>query len=106
MFVATGSYIDLVTSVGIRHLKNHLSRYVRRVVGGERVQVTDRGRVVAELVPARGGTPTAGSRYHALLAAGVIRPALERGDPLADLPKLRLPVGTAATLIAEDRGDR
>ena len=92
--------------MGIRDLKNHLSRYVRRVEGGERVRVTDRGRVVAELVPAAGSTPAHHSRYRALLAAGVIRPALERGDPLGDLPTLRLPVGTAAALIAEDRGDR
>jgi prevent-host-death family protein len=38
-------------TVGIRELKNHLSAYVRRVEAGEIVIVTDRGRVVAELVP-------------------------------------------------------
>src|SRR5438046_1114 len=45
-----------MASVGIRDLKNHLSRYVRRVEAGERVRVTDRGRVVAELV-----RPTSGA---------------------------------------------
>ncbi len=38
-------------SVGIRELKNQLSKYVRDVRSGEVVQVTDRGEVVAELVP-------------------------------------------------------
>lgn len=38
-------------TVGIRELKNHLSAYVRRVEAGDIVIVTDRGRVVAELVP-------------------------------------------------------
>jgi prevent-host-death family protein len=38
-------------SVGIKVLKNKLSEYVRIAEKGETVQVTDRGRVVAELVP-------------------------------------------------------
>ena len=38
-------------TVGIRELKNRLSAYVRRVQAGDVVLVTDRGRVVAELVP-------------------------------------------------------
>lgn len=103
--VATCSYIERMASVGIRNLKNHLSRYVRRVAAGERVAVTDRGRVVAELVPPSSGS-SAGrrSRHAELIAAGVIRPVLEAGDPLANLPILRLPPGTAAALIDEDRG--
>lgn len=38
-------------TVGIRELKNKLSAYVRQVEAGDVVLVTDRGRVVAELVP-------------------------------------------------------
>jgi prevent-host-death family protein len=38
-------------SVGLRELKNRLSEYVREVRAGEGVLVTDRGEVVAELVP-------------------------------------------------------
>ena len=96
-----------MSSVGIRHLKNHLSRYVRQVAAGGRVRVTDRGRVVAELVPpARVAGRAERSRYDDLVARGVVRPAIERGDPLADLPVLRLPRGTAAAWIAEGRGER
>jgi prevent-host-death family protein len=91
--------------VGIRNLKNNLSRYVRRVEAGERVAVTDRGRVVAELVPPGNGGRGGPSRYDALVAASVIRPAEEPGDPLADLPLLRLPPGAAAGLIDADRGE-
>ena len=36
-------------AVGIRELKNRLSEYLRQVQNGERVLVTDRGRVIAEL---------------------------------------------------------
>ena len=38
-------------TVGLRELKNRLSEYVRLVRAGEHVQVTDRGQVVAELLP-------------------------------------------------------
>ncbi len=38
-------------TIGIRELKNRLSKYVRKVEAGEVVIVTDRGTVVAELVP-------------------------------------------------------
>lgn len=36
-------------------LKNKLSEYVRLAQGGETILVTDRGRVVAELVPPQAG---------------------------------------------------
>jgi prevent-host-death family protein len=38
-------------AVGIRELRQNLSRYVRRVVAGERFVVTDRRRPVALLLP-------------------------------------------------------
>jgi prevent-host-death family protein len=38
-------------TVGLRDLKNRLSEYVREVRAGDAVLVTDRGEVVAELVP-------------------------------------------------------
>lgn len=94
-----------MTSVGIRDLKNNLSRYLKQVVAGRRVTVTDRGRVVAELIPPSAARSSA-SRYDELVASGVIRPASEKGDPLINFPSLKLPRGTAAALIDEDRGDR
>jgi antitoxin (DNA-binding transcriptional repressor) of toxin-antitoxin stability system len=56
-------------SVGIKTLKNKLSEYVRLAAGGETVLVTDRDRVVAELIPPRPGR----SRFlaDALLAEAV-----------------------------------
>ena len=38
-------------SVGLKILKNRLSEYVRLAAAGETVAITDRGRVVAEIVP-------------------------------------------------------
>ncbi len=42
-------------AVGLKILKNKLSEYVRLAAEGETVLVTDRGKVVAELVPPRTG---------------------------------------------------
>jgi antitoxin (DNA-binding transcriptional repressor) of toxin-antitoxin stability system len=49
--VASRSYLLIVRSVGLKILKNKLSEYVRLAAAGETVLVTDRDRVVAEIVP-------------------------------------------------------
>jgi prevent-host-death family protein len=94
-----------MASIGIRDLKNNLSRFIRRVGAGEHITVTDHGRPVAELRPPFdvGGSR---SRYDDLLEAGLIRLPVEDGDPLGDWPTIRLSRGTVQKLIDEDRGDR
>lgn len=103
--VATCGY-NLGMTVGIRELKNNLSRYVRKAEAGERVAVTAHGRVVAELVPPlsqSGKAPS--SRFERLVASGVVEPASEKGDPTAGWPVLRLNPGLTRALIDEDRGE-
>ena len=93
-------------SIGIRELKNNLSSCVRRIEAGECIAVTVHGRVVAELVPpTRKSQAAPWSRYEELVRAGIIRPALETGDPFEGWPVIRLPRGTAAELIDSDRGE-
>ncbi|MGE3405025.1 MAG: type II toxin-antitoxin system Phd/YefM family antitoxin [Vicinamibacterales bacterium] len=95
-----------MTSAGIRELKDHLSRFIRRIEAGERVAITAHGRVVAELVPpGTTGKRRGPSRFDELVAGGAIRPPLESGDPTEGWPNIRLPRGTAARLIDEDRGE-
>ena len=94
--VATCGYNLVVASIGIRELKDHLSRYIRRIEAGERIAITAHGRVVAELVPPGAQTKGAPSRFDELVASGVIRPPLEAGDPTEGWPDIRLPAGTAA----------
>lgn len=92
-------------STGIRELKDNLSRFIARAADGERVLITDRGRVVAALGPPP--TDELGPRYAAMVATGQIRPAARPGgDPFAKLPLLELPKGTAAALIDADREER
>jgi antitoxin (DNA-binding transcriptional repressor) of toxin-antitoxin stability system len=94
-------------AVGLKVLKNRLSEYVRLVAGGETVLITDRDRVVAELVPpALGRSPTVDDVALAdLVRRGLLRPSLI--GPGGEVP--RLPVLRFQTLREEldrDRADR
>ncbi len=59
-------------TVGVRELKNQLTRYLRRTRRGESVLVTDRGRPIAILgpIPARGPLATREERLARLAAQG------------------------------------
>ncbi|MCL2394404.1 MAG: type II toxin-antitoxin system prevent-host-death family antitoxin [Acidimicrobiaceae bacterium] len=63
--------------IGVRELRQHASRYVARVAKGETIEVTDRGRPVALLVP------NPGDQWELLIASGQVLPASGEGD-LAD----------------------
>ena len=97
-----------MTSVGLRELKNRLSEYVRHVRSGEGVLVTDRGEVVAELVPPglrvdQTGVP---SGLVALARKGQL--TLGASNEAALYPKLSrlLKRRHAAVLLDEERGGR
>jgi prevent-host-death family protein len=57
--------------IGVRELRQHASRFLRRVAAGERFVVTDHGRPIAELAPLTADT----SPWALLVRAGqVIEP--------------------------------
>ncbi len=58
--------------VGIRDLRNHLSKYLNKVQGAQEVVVTDRGRAVARVVPLSVQRP-----LDQLIADGVVTPATQ-----------------------------
>lgn len=98
-----------MASVGIRDLKNRLSEYLRRVRAGERLQVTDRGEVVAELTPpgygsSRGDVPPA---LLALARRGLVTVAARgTGGLYPALPRRRRRRATAAEMLDAERGTR
>jgi prevent-host-death family protein len=92
-------------AIGVRELKNNLSRCIRSVEAGDRIAITARGHVVAELVPPQSSRHRCRSRWDELLAAGILHAPLEAGDPFEDWPSICLSRGTAAALIDADRGD-
>jgi prevent-host-death family protein len=61
--------------IGIRELRQHASVYVDLAEKGYTVDITNRGRLVAQLVPVR----EPGSPLERLVAAGIIEPAEEPG---------------------------
>jgi len=95
-------------SVGLRELKNRLSEYVREVRSGEGVLVTDRGAVVAELVPrGQGGDrQDVASGLAALARRGQVTPgAPNRPEAYPKLPPL-LKEHRALELLDDERGTR
>jgi prevent-host-death family protein len=46
-----------MASVGVRELRQRASELLRRVAGGETIQITDHGRPVAVLAPLPAGSP-------------------------------------------------
>jgi antitoxin (DNA-binding transcriptional repressor) of toxin-antitoxin stability system len=94
-------------AVGLKVLKNRLSEYVRIASSGETILVTDRERVVAELVPPREGR--AESAQDALLADAVRKGWLTPAVGSAGGAPPRRPVTTLSVLLeelADDRADR
>jgi antitoxin (DNA-binding transcriptional repressor) of toxin-antitoxin stability system len=95
-------------AVGIRELKNRLSRYVDEVRKGEVILVTDRNVVVAELRPPSAPAALTGHPgLDRMIARGEVRagkphdPEIYRrriGDPL--------PAGTAQAILDELRRDK
>ena len=95
-------------AVGIRELKAHLSRFVREVVAGEVVLVTDHGRVVAELRPPT-GTDEPESAVERRLRRLSEHCSLEVGhhDPTVYVRSpLSVPPGTAQALLDAERVER
>lgn len=94
-------------TVGIRELKDRLSEYIRRVRGGETIQVSSHGVVVAEL-----RSPEPDREEHAppglreLVRRGTAR-EIVRNDPLQyRIYERALHRTTAQELLDWDRGDR
>ena len=82
--------------VGVRELRQNLSKYLRRVERGERLEVTEHGRPVAVLVPLGGPK----GPLDRLVAAGRVIPLRE--DLLGKLPpRGRSSTRTSDALLAE-----
>jgi len=90
-----------MTQMGIRELRNNLPAVIKRVRGGEGIEVTDHGHPVARLVPIH-----VRSQYEQMVAEGrIVPPEID----LLDRHPLPVPPGvpTASEILAEMRsGER
>lgn len=98
---------DRMRMVGLKVLKNRLAEYVRLAAAGEVVLISDRDRVVAELVPP--APHRAAAVPDAVLAAavreGLVTPAALPPGPPPEPPRVA-PLRTVLAELAEDRADR
>ncbi|MGA8207668.1 MAG: type II toxin-antitoxin system prevent-host-death family antitoxin [Candidatus Dormiibacterota bacterium] len=90
-----------MTRIGVRELRQHASRYLDEVKRGGRVEVTERGHLVALLV---GPSPAQTGRDR-LLQLGGLLPA---SQPFSLPPRRPLPEGklTASEALQELRAER
>jgi prevent-host-death family protein len=101
----TGFRTDAKT-VGVRELRQNLSKYLTRVKQGETLTVTERGREVARLVPSHPDV----NPYYLKLAEkyGATIPTRSLLEAIDSLPPLAnpAPAGTTDAILAEDRRER
>lgn len=61
-----------MSHVGVRELKNQLSRYLKRVQEGEEIVVTNHGRSLTKIIPAKSSVMRRG--LEPLPREGTVRP--------------------------------
>lgn len=84
-----------MAEVGIRELRDHLSRYLERAEAGEEIVITDRGRAIARVVPLSGERT-----IDRLIREGKVTPAKR---PKGPAPRPIKAKGTVSDLVAEQR---
>jgi len=84
-----------MTEVGVRDLRDHLSRYLDVVRAGHEVVVTDRGTAIARLVPLNGERA-----LDRLISEGRVTPAASSSR---ELPAPIETNGTVSDLVADQR---
>ncbi len=90
----------VVVSVGIRDLRDNLSRYLELVRAGTNVSITDHGRPIAAIMPMQFS-----AHVLELAAQGVVRlPRLPKGNP-AGFPKFEVE-GGMQDLIDSAKGEQ
>ncbi|MDX6683268.1 MAG: hypothetical protein QOG94_3307 [Solirubrobacteraceae bacterium] len=89
-------------SIGIRELRQQASKHLRDVERGETIEVTDRGRPVALLVP----VPPTGTAERLIASGRMVAgegDLLDLGEPLKPLPGRPLPSEVLSELRAHER---
>ena len=84
-----------MTEVGVRDLRDHLSRYLEQVQRGEEIVVTERGRAIARVLPMGGERA-----LDRLIREGRVIPAKQRAR---SRPEPLRGVGPVSDLVADQR---
>ncbi len=96
-------------TVGVRELRQNLSKYLTRVKKGETLAVTERGHEVAQLIPSRSAVDPyylkLAEKYGATIPKGNLVETIDRLQAEGRLGS-GAPVGTTDAILAEDRRER
>jgi prevent-host-death family protein len=82
--------------IGIRELRDHLSRYVGQVQEGQEIVITDHGKAVARIVPIEDGR----RKLDRLIAEGLVTPAKRPRSKPNPIPGAR---GSVVEMLIEER---
>ena len=93
-------------AVGLKTLKNKLSEYVRLAAAGETVVVTDRNRVVAEIVPPRQGSGLTPFEERGVREGWLTPARIRDGSPPPRKPIKGLTLEQLMSELDKDREDR
>ena len=88
-------------TVGVRELKENLSRYLRKVKGGGGLIVTERKKRVAIILPVEGEASEEKEKILRLVRQGMVRWA--GGRPKGLKRRVTLAVGRVSDAVLEDR---
>jgi prevent-host-death family protein len=89
--------------IGIRELRNHTARAVRRAMSGERIVITIDGVPAAQLGPLNDGVAPAS--LDDLIAAGLVQPPRSTSEPPPPAP-VRAPPGRTTTELLDEQRER
>jgi prevent-host-death family protein len=88
--------------VGVRELRDHLSRWLDEVKAGRDITITERGKPVARIIPIAGD-----DRLAQLIAEGIVTPPKGKKADLAAWNPIKLKSGaTISDLVIEERRSR
>ncbi|UCG14080.1 MAG: type II toxin-antitoxin system prevent-host-death family antitoxin [Deltaproteobacteria bacterium] len=89
-------------SVGIKELKNNLSRYLSHVKKGEDVLITERGKPIARIIQEEPGSESWRDALSALMVKGMVTLPSQKIDKDIDAP-IEVPGKPVSEMAIEDR---
>ncbi len=92
-----------MSTVGVRELKNRLTRYLLRTKHGEEIVVTERGKPIALLMPIKAVPKTSSleARLAALAAQGRVTPPTRK--PFKRITPVKIAGPPISQTVIEDR---
>jgi prevent-host-death family protein len=93
---------DPVQIVGVKEIKNNLSRYLRRIKAGEEIVITERGKPIARIIREDRGRQSIRDALFPLIEKGLVAMPSIRIAKSRLVPR-ELPGKQVSEMVVEDR---